>query len=63
MKDCRECLHGQVMIHTRRMCSVFSTLRPIEFMRHALSECGPDAVLFDPKSGVGKYSEFDNEQS
>jgi hypothetical protein len=61
MKDCRECAHGQKMIHTRRMCDAMSILRPVEFMRHERSECGVEGAMFEPKAGVGKYAEFDDE--
>lgn len=45
---CERCVHGQREINKRRMCDATAFLRPIAYMRHPKSPCGPEAFLFDP---------------
>jgi hypothetical protein len=43
---CEQCIHSKPS-YGRLLCTVMNTARPVEYMRHQKSECGPDALLFD----------------
>ena len=57
LKDCREC-KSSMMSYSRLLCTAMTMSKPVEFMRHELSECGPEAMLFEPK-GVKRYAEYE----
>ncbi len=59
MKDCRECQHSKPS-YGKLLCLALNTPRPVEFMRHPMSECGDEARLFDAKSSA-KYAEYDDD--
>ena len=45
-----------ICLHSRRhygglLCVAESQSRPVEYMRHEKSSCGPDANLFEPADG------------
>lgn len=59
MKDCRECQHGQLMSYHQRLCTVMTMAKPIEYMRDLRSDCGPEAMLFEPRD-LKRYAEADD---
>lgn len=57
MTDCRQCKNS-VKSYSALLCTAMNMPRPVEFMRHECSECGPHAMMFEDKDK--KYSEFDD---
>jgi len=43
---CDRCIHSK-QSYGKLLCTAMNISRPVEYMRHPKSECGPDALLFD----------------
>ncbi len=57
VNDCRECA-SSVLSYSRLLCTAMMVSKPVEYMRHENSECGPSAMLFEPKTDK-RYAEYD----
>ncbi len=57
LKDCREC-RNSMMSYSRLLCVAMTISRPVEYMRDDRSECGSEAMLFEPK-GEKRYAEYE----
>ena len=57
LKDCRECV-SSFPRYGSLMCEAMTVPVPVEHMRRECSECGPEAMLFEPKSDK-RYSEYE----
>lgn len=60
MKDCGECKHS-TKSYNALLCLAMNMPKPVEYMRDDRSECGLAGYMYEPKSGIGKYSEFDED--
>ena len=56
-RDCRDC-HYAVRRYMKLQCLAMNLPKPVEFMRHEKSDCGPNAAMFEPLGK--KYEEHDN---
>lgn len=54
--ECKDC-HYAVESYRKLQCLAMSLPKPVDYMRHPESDCGPNAIMFEPKGK--KYAEFD----